>query len=194
MTTHPRHGLAEIIRLWSEGIHPHLPGARLHIYSASLHRAMIAETPGDAPEDAPEDAEEPVFKAIRAAAADGVEIKAPLGDTQMAEIYAEARVHLYPPIASEMYGSTLAESQARGLPAVVGPMDGAKAPALGERVLDGRTGYLAPDAAAFVNLARQLLGDDRVHAGMSRDARTLQGRRGWDLAAIEFETLWARGI
>ncbi len=183
MTTHPKHGMEEIIRLWREGIHPDQPEAELHIYSASLHRAMIGDVPGELGD--------PVFQAARDAP--GVVIKAPLGDGQMARVYEGARLHIYPPIGFEIYCSTLAESQACGLPALVGPMDGNQAPAVGERMHDGRTGYLAPDGAALINLARQLLADDQIYGSLSRDAKTLQGQRGWDVAAIEFEKLWDRG-
>jgi hypothetical protein len=87
----------------------------------------------------------------------------------------------------------LAESQAAGLPAIVRATGGASAQLL-ERVKNGVSGYFAPDDDAFVNLAVALLAPDgAVYRNLARDARTHQRSRGWNDAAIEFETLWTRG-
>ena len=184
VTTHPRHGLAEILELWVARVRPRIEDGELHIYSAGLARAMAGAPPPDGLQ--------PVFEAIRDAADAGVSVKAPGGDQAMAAAYAGAQVHLYPDVPAEIYCATLAESQAAGLPAVA--LNDVGAPgATAERIHDGRTGYRVPDADAFVNLAVQLLGEEGVFEGLKRDALVLQRARSWDVAAIEFETLWGRG-
>ena len=182
MTTHPLHGMTEFVRLWRERIYSQQPAAKLHIYSASLAKAASGSKPLDRIAD--------VFDEVREAADDGVEVKAPGSDADMAAAYAAARVHLYPAIPSEMYGSTLAESQAAGLPAVVLQSDTASPAA--ERVHNGRTGYLVPDLDAAASIALELLSDDfGMYDGLHRDARVLQAARNWETAAIEFEGLWS---
>ena len=103
----------------------------------------------------------------------------------MAKAYARARVHLYPGSEREMYCSTLAESQAVGLPAVARPVGSVK-----ERFTDRQSGFLAPDDDAFVENALAMLKDDEAFQAASKTA-TRSGRgRSWDAAATEFETLF----
>lgn len=185
VTTHPLHGLQNILRLWRERIHPAAPEAQLHVYSGILRRALNSGTV-----DA---AVKPVFEEAQAAQSDGVHIRRPQADPDMAAAYASARAHLYPVIAREMYASTLAESQAAGLPAVIRATGGASAQLL-ERIKNGVTGYFAPDDDAFVNLAVALLAPDgAVYRNLAREARSHQRSRGWNDAAIEFENIWTRG-
>jgi glycosyltransferase involved in cell wall biosynthesis len=181
-TTHPAHGLQRIVRLWRDRIHPARPAAELHIYSAVLRRALDG---GSLP-----DTLESVMDDVRAGRDEGISVRAPLADPGMAEVYGRARVHLYPIIKREMYASTLAESQAAGLPAVVRATGGATAQIL-ERVRNGGTGYFAPDDDAFVNLAQTMLEPEgAVYANVSRTAREEHAGRTWDAAAVEFEALF----
>lgn len=182
MTTHPLHGMTDLVRIWREKIISQRPEARLHIYSASLAKAMAGSKPMDGIAE--------VFEEVREAAGDGVVVKAPGSDAEMATAYASARLHLYPFIPSEMYGSTLAESQAAGLPALVLQREPDSASA--ERVHNGRTGYLVPDMEAVANLALELLSNNvQMYEGLHRDARILQTARKWESTAIEFEGLWS---
>jgi len=181
-TTHPLHGLQDMVRLWAEGIHPLRPEAELHIYSAALSQAIDT---GEA--DAKIAA---VYEGIVGAADKGIRVKKPLPDPDMARVYEEAKVHLYPVISGETYCGTLAESQACGLPAVVNA-SGGEAGVAGARVRNGQTGYLAPDDSAFINLTGEILAEDSgMYRTLHRDALTLQRQRSWQTAAIEFEALW----
>ena len=185
VTTHPLHGLHRILQLWRERIHPARPNAELHVYSAVLRRALNAGSADAALSE--------VYDEIVGARGDKVTVQRPLPDPEMADVYAHARVHLYPVNAREMYASTLAESQAAGLPALVRATGGASAQLL-ERVKNGQSGYFAPDDDAFVNLAVALLDPDgAVYRNLAREARSLQRTRGWNDAAIEFESLWTVG-
>lgn len=182
MTTHPLVGLREVVALWRDHIHPRCPDAELHVYSAALYRA----TQGGGIDDRLSG----IFEVVRDGSAQGIGVRAPRADPEMAEIYRSARVHLYPASVHEMYGSTLAESQAAGLPAIVRSTAGGGAE---ERIRNGQTGYVVPDDEAFANVTVEVLSNDPLQEGLSRDARTMQAGRGWDAAAIEFETLWATG-
>lgn len=181
-TTHPLHGLQKMVRLWRDGIYPKLARAELHVYSAALARC---EAGGEVPENL-----KSIFEDVKDAESDGVWIKTPMADVEMSAAYRNARLHLYPVIATEIYASTLAESQASGLPAVVMASQG-DTQFVSTQVRNGQSGYLAPDDSAFVNLSVEILAEDRkMYKPLHRDALTLQRGRTWMTAAIEFEELW----
>lgn len=180
VTTHPAHDLSWLLDLWVGRVHPAVPQARLLVLSNVLHKGRNgAETP---------DALRPVLEQAVAAAGAGVEIMAPLADAGMAALYRKARVHLYPGHPDDMVCWTLMESQACGLPAVARDLG-----AVRERIRDGQTGQVVPDADAFANLAARLLTDDALFQGMRHDALLLQRERSWDVAAAEFESLIKAG-
>jgi glycosyltransferase involved in cell wall biosynthesis len=177
VTTNPQHGVEQLVDLWVEQILPQAVDARLHIYSAGLFKA---QNTGDVPENL-----KAVFEKIQSAKDSGVVIQKPGSDFEMALAYRSAAVHLYPGVATEIYCSTLAESQAMGLPCVARPVG-----ACSERVKNGQTGFLVPDMAAMVNVSIHLLTKSASRENMSRDCRLMQRGRTWDLAAAEFEALF----
>lgn len=176
-TTHPKHDLDWLLDLWVQRVRPEAPNAQLHVYSAAFKRAERGEAL----------AEEltPIYEKACAGAEHGVTIMAPAGDRDMAKAYARARVHLYPGSEREMYCSTLAESQAVGLPAVARPIGAVK-----ERFIDRQSGFLASDDDAFVENALALLKDDDAFSTASKTARRAGRGRSWDAAASEFESLF----
>lgn len=182
VTTHPLIGLKEIVRLWRRHIHSESAGAELQIYSAALARAAAG---GEIDARLKDIAEE-----IEDAKGEGVSVIVPMADAGMAAVYRTARVHLYPAAPREMYCSTLAESQAAGLPAIVRTPDAGNE-AVTERVRNGQTGYLVPDDDALANVAVEVLTNDPLFESLRRDTRTLQAGRGWGAAALDFEMLWA---
>ncbi len=177
VTTHPVRGLDRLLATWAKRIHSEVPEARLRGYSSVLDRGRLG---GDVP-----DGVRPVLDAALALKGQGVEIERPKADFEMAGDYRAARVHLYPAMETELYCATLAESQACGLPAVARPGG-----AVAERIVEGLTGYVAPDEDAFVNVAVDILLDDETYNALNREAKSLRGKRGWDAAAVEFEELW----
>ncbi len=177
VTSHPRQGLDWLLRLWVDRIHPQLPAAELHVYSASL---VAAEQGREIPE-----AIRPTAEQAKAARSAGVRVFEPGSDPHMAEVYRTARVHLYPGSERDMHCSTLGESQAVGLPGVARPLG-----ATAERIVEGETGFVAPDDEAFVNLTLPLLNDLERFTHISKDARLRQRGRSWDKVAGEFEVLF----
>ena len=177
VTTHPKHDLDWLLDLWIERIRPQAPTAVLQVYSAAFKRAADGE---DIADDLG-----PIFEKARAGADHGVTIMRPAGDRDMARVYARARVHLYPGSEREMYCSTLAESQAVGLPCVARPVGAVK-----ERFTDRQSGFLGPDDDAFVENALTMLNDDDAFSAASKTARRAGRGRSWDAAASEFETLF----
>ena len=178
VTTHPRMDMDWLVSLWTRKIEPLIKGAELHIFSGSLVAGVQGRTLGEEVRD--------LWRQIEAAGGQGVRVRRPLPDHDMAQEYYRARVHLYPGGLGEPFAFTLAESQAAGLPGVT-RRQGAAA----ERIVDGRSGFLTPDDEAFANCAILCLKEDIVYRGRSKDARTMQRGRSWDDAAAEFEALAA---
>jgi glycosyltransferase involved in cell wall biosynthesis len=176
-TVHPLRGLGWLLDLWETSLRPRVGNAELHVFSAALERGFKG---GEVAASI-----RPIFDRAMALAGQGVVIARPRSDPGMAEAYRVARVHLHPGHGDEVYCSTLAESQAVGLPAVV-----RRAAAATERIRDGESGFVVPDDEAFTNCAMLLLTADNVFEGRSRDARAHQRGRTWDDAAAEFETLF----
>lgn len=176
VTTHPQQGLAWLIDIWTKIIHPALPEARLAVYSAALHR-------GTRGEDVAPDLK-PILDLALSASGANVVIVDPRSDQGMAEAYRGARVHLYPSFSQDIACWTLQESQAAGLPAVARLVGGAP-----EHILNGQTGYLVPDAAAFGNVAIQVLSNDAVYQSLSAAAGDIARRRTWEMVAAEFDDL-----
>ncbi len=176
VTTHPLMDLDWLIDLWTREIRSKVENAELQIFSATLDRGLLG---GDVPERI-----QPVLDRALAAREHGVTILRPRADPDMAEAYREARAHLYPGAAAEVYCATLAESQAVGLPAVARPFAATR-----ERVVDGETGFIVPDDLAFASCAILLLENVGVFEGRSEAARATQRGRDWDAAAAEFEAL-----
>lgn len=176
-TIHPQAGLDGIIRLWTRRVRPDVPGAELHIYSAILDRGRNG---ADIPQ-----AVRAVLDLALAAAEQGVVLRRPEPDPQMAQAYRVARAHLYPGQRGEIYGFTLAESQAMGLPGIVRAAN----PALLGRIVDRQTGIIAADDEAIAAGTITLLSDNLAFERMSATSRTLHRGRSWAVAASEFEGL-----
>ncbi|MDP6476251.1 MAG: glycosyltransferase [Alphaproteobacteria bacterium] len=177
VTTHPRHGLDWLLNIWTSRIHPKVPAAELHIFSAAFKKAAAGET-------LPDDLNEIYRKAI-AAEQSGIVIKAPAGDRDMSQSYRRARVHLYPGSDKEMYCSTLAESQAVGVPAVARPMGAVK-----ERVIGDKSAFLTDSDGDFADHAIRMLSDEEEFKSASIVARRHGRSRSWDTTASEFETIF----
>ena len=174
VTSHPQHGLSWLIDLWATRIQPAMPAARLAIYSASLAKAQQSG------EVAAELA--PIFAQVKAAADKNVIIAEPMSDDGMAAVFRTARVHLYPGHQQDFACWTLAESQAAGLPAVARALGGTS-----ERIANGQTGFIVPDADAFANVVLQILGDDGVYTSLHEEAAQITRVRTWQAAAEELD-------
>lgn len=178
VTSHPLHGLAWLLDLWQTRIHPKMPSVKLSIFSASLGKGLRGEpVPADIAA---------ALKQVAAAAPANVTVANPISDDGMAMVYRTARVHLYPGHEQDFACWTLAESQAAGLPAVARPLGGAA-----ERIANGQSGFIVPDAEAFANVTMQILGDDGVHRALTEGADQISRRRTWPQAAEELDAFVA---
>lgn len=176
-TTHPLHGLTNILELWRGRIHPEKPDAKLTVYSSALAKGVAGEDVSDAVK--------PVLELIRSCQDANVEVSAPKGDRTMADAYRRSRVHLYPGHEKDFACWTLRDSQAVGVPAVARGLGGV------EDVVDnGKTGFIVPDDDAFANVALQLLSDDDAYSSLHEAASATERRKTWAAAADIVVQMW----
>lgn len=178
VTTHPAQGLLWLLDIWTTQVHPQMPEARLAVYSAVLTKGLKGE-------EIPA-AIMPILEQVKAAASANVVVVEPRSDDGMAEVYRASRVHLYPGDAQDYACWTLGESQAAGLPAVGRNLGGVI-----ERIDNGQTGYVVPDAAAFANVTLEILKNDAVYKSLSDTAAEPARRRPWASAAEELDAFVA---
>jgi Glycosyl transferases group 1 len=175
-TSNPLRGLGWLLDLWVARIAPAVPGAQLHIYAG-------AATYGAAGSAAAARMERVLARA-EALAGCGVRRFAPVGHDALAGVLADARAMLYRGDPGETFCLALAEAQAMGIPAVVGPLG-----AVAERVIDGVTGRVAAGDEAFAAAAIAVLRDDALWRDWHLAALDKQRGLSWDGVAARFEAL-----
>ncbi|HVC53573.1 MAG TPA: glycosyltransferase family 4 protein [Stellaceae bacterium] len=174
-TSNPLRGLDWLLDLWVARIRPAVPRAELHIYAGP---AVYGQQSGGAMEA--------VLARAEGLAAHGVRRHAPVGRGALVSVLGGARAMLYRGDPGETFCLALAEAQAMGVPAVVQPLG-----AVAERVIDGETGRVAGNDAAFVEAAIAVLSDDALWRRWHRDALIRQSGLSWDAVAARFEALIA---
>ncbi len=175
--SNPLRGLDWLLDLWERRIGPAAPGAELHLYTG-------AATYGGDPKLAARAA--PVLERARGLEAAGVRLLPPVNRAGLAQAYAGARVMLYRGDPGETYCLSLAEAQAAALPCVITDLG-----SVAERVVDGETGVVARDEAAFAAAAIRLLTDDAAWSAMHHAALARGTGPDWDSVAAGFEALAA---
>lgn len=177
-TSNPLRGLDWLLELWRSHIRPACPAAELHLFSG----AMTYGAHGAAREARMR----PVLEKAVSMATAGVVLRDPVHKSDLARELASSRVLLYRGDPGETFCLAVAEAQAAGLPAVVRDIG-----CVAERIVHGKTGFVADDDAAFAAAAVKLLGDDDHWRAQSASAIALQRDWTWDRAARSFESLIA---
>ncbi|MBZ0137351.1 MAG: glycosyltransferase family 4 protein [Planctomycetes bacterium] len=98
--------------------------------------------------------------------------------------FRESALYCLTPIYPEAFGNTFLEAQLAGLPVVTSNFG-----ALPEFVLDGKTGFIAPEAEMVEHTAsalRKLLTDEALRERMGAAAREHAGTYSWDKSAREY--------
>jgi glycosyltransferase involved in cell wall biosynthesis len=174
--SNPTRGLDWLLTLWAQRIHPRLPTAELHVFSGpSVYGAFGASKAREM---------EPILEYARQLADRGVVLRPPVSKGVLADEMRAARALVYRGDKEETFCLAVAEAQAAGLPAVVGPLG-----CMAERVVDGETGFVEGDERLFADKTLALLTDDRLWRRMSRRSLERQRAWGWDEAASAFEKL-----
>ena len=176
-TSNPLRGLDWLLDLWVARIAPQVPGAELHIYAGPA-------VYGGALGTAHAEAMEAVLARADALYAQGVRRHTPVGRDKLAEVLAGARAMLYRGDPGETFCLALAEAQAMGVPAVVQPIG-----SVTERVIDGKTGRIAPTDDDFVDAAVAVLRDDDLWRRWHHGALATQRGLTWDAVGARYEAL-----
>ncbi|HTV44658.1 MAG TPA: glycosyltransferase [Stellaceae bacterium] len=178
-TSNPLRGLDWLLDLWVARIAPAVPGAELHVYAGNpVGGDPVGGNAGKAERVAA------VLARAEALGGAGVRRFAPIAHDALAAALPDARVMLYRGDPGETFCLALAEAQAMGVPAVVTPLG-----AVGERVLDGVSGRVAADDAAFAAAAVAVLRDDTLWRRWHQGALAQQRGLSWDAVAARFEAL-----
>lgn len=175
-TSNPTRGLDWLLDKWRDGIYPACPTAELHLFSGpATYGSFGASRAGQMQE---------VLQKAEALAGVGVILRDPVPKDTLAGELAQARVLLYRGDPGETFCLAVGEAQAAGLPCVVQDVG-----CVAERVVDGKTGFVAPDDKSFVESAIRLLSDDQLWQSQSDAALSCQRGWSWDDAASQFEEL-----
>jgi glycosyltransferase involved in cell wall biosynthesis len=174
-TSNPLRGLDWLLDLWAARIAPAMPEAELHVYAGPA----VYGAGGEAARRM-----EAVLARADALYPQGVRRHKPVRHDELAAVLARSRVMLYRGDPGEAFCTALAEAQSIGLPAVVQPLG-----MVAERVIDGATGSVAADDAAFADAAIRLLSDDELWRRFHREALARQRGLSWDEVAARYEAL-----
>ena len=175
-TSSPLRSLDWLLDLWAAEIHPKLPTAELHVFSSP-------KTYGEHG-NARAGQMNAVLEQASALADAGVVLREPLPKAALAAQLSGFRALLYRGDPGETYCLAVGEAQAVGVPSVVQNIG-----CVAERVVDGVTGYVAADDAAFAERAIALLSDDALWQAQHDAALSRQRNWSWDDAAAAFERL-----
>ncbi len=178
-TSNPLRSLDWLLELWGRDIYPNVPAAELHIFSgASTYKAQ--GTPlGDKMES--------VLNQAKAMRSQGVILRTPVAKSELRQELLSCRALLYRGDVGETFCLAVGEAQAMGIPAVVQPIG-----CVAERVVDGKTGYVAQTDADFAHKSIDILRNDQLWLDMHRNAIQLQQNWNWDRAAEAFEKMALR--
>ena len=172
--SNPQRNLRRLVELWAASILPRVPGAVLDLYG------MNRLQPGDdawrlwdgdlLPSGMPAEVKASVRGHPSASRQD------------LIAAMRGSRVMLYLGHKAESFCIVVAEAQALGVPAVVGPIT-----ALPERVIDGVTGYVRGDEAEFAERSVALMTDDELWRRQHEAALAQQQGISWAEHAARLE-------
>ena len=174
-TSNPLRGLEWLLDLWVKRIAPFVPSAELHVYCGPT----VYGADGDNARRM-----EAVLARVEGLYDCGVRRHPPVRHEDLAAVLAQSRVMLYRGNSGEAFCTALAEAQSIGLPVVVQPVG-----MVAERVVDGITGMVAADDAAFAAAAIRLLRDDERWRRFHKEALARQRGLSWDEVAARYEAL-----
>lgn len=175
-TSNPTRGLDWLLDIWGKGIHPACPAAELHLFSGPATYGSFGAARAEQMQA--------VLEKAAALSGSGVVLREPVPKDALAAELAQARVLLYRGDPGETFCLAVGESQAAGLPCVVQDIG-----CVAERIIDGKTGFVAMDDDSFVASSVRLLSDDQLWQSQSNAALAGQRGWGWDDAAARFEEL-----
>lgn len=153
----PYRDAENLVRIWVEAVHPHLPNAEFHLFCGDWHPAAYSD--------------ETLERC-------GVILRPRLSKPAIADEMRKARVMLYRGHKDETYCLAAAESIAMGLPVVTAGIG-----ALNERVIHGTTGLLGSSDKEFADAAIRILTDDQLWQYLHEEGLKTRAGYSWDAIA-----------
>ena len=175
-TSNPLRSLDWLLDVWVGSIRPHVSAAELHVFAGAATYGSVGEAKADAMNS--------VLARTRALESDGVTLRGPVPKAALIEELRTARLMLYRGDLNETFCLAVGEAQAMGVPAVVENLG-----SVSERVIDGETGFIAPDDTVFADHAVALLSNDELWRSQHLAALNQQRNWRWPQAAAAFEKL-----
>jgi len=175
-TSNPLRSLDWLLDIWGGEIQPQVPGAELHVFAGAATYGSVGEKKSGAMEA--------VLDKARTLEGKGVVLRGPVPKAELIRELRQSRAMLYRGDINETFCLAVGEAQAMGVPAVVENLG-----SVVERVIDGETGFVASNDAAFADAARRLLTDDALWLAQHNAALDKQRSWRWPQAAEAFERL-----
>jgi glycosyltransferase involved in cell wall biosynthesis len=122
-------------------------------------------------------------------AGQGVVLHPAVAKDDLVEALRESRVMLYRGDLGETYCFAAAEAQAMGVPLVTAGVG-----SLAERLIDGKTGFLAPDEEKFAACSCRLLKDEALWTAQHKAALDRRRSFTWADAAAMWEVQFLKGL
>lgn len=169
--SNPRRNLDWILALWSRYIHAAMPTAQIHIYAGRGNYGARKDDKLDA-----------ALAKVEPYAAKGVFLHDPLPKEHLVSAMQKSRVMLYRGDPGETFCFAAAEAQAAGVPLVTAGLG-----SLGERVVDGKTGFLRDEPQAFAEAALRLLREDALWQKQHEAALAMRESLSWGKVAAAWE-------
>jgi len=173
-TSRPTLNLKGLVEIWAQRILPRVPDAVLDVYG--VHDLKAGRDAWQAWEGTY------LPSGVSPAAKRSVRVHPSVSRKALIEANRSARVLLYLGHKAEAFCLAVAEAQALGVPAVVGPVA-----AVPERVIDGVTGFHHADPQKFADAAVAVLTDDALWRRQHEAALRQRQGIGWAEAAGRFE-------
>jgi len=175
-TSNPMRSLDWLMEIWSTKIHSNIPNAELHVFSSPKTYSATSSDKGRLMIN--------IINKAKKLRNNGIILRDVLPKSQLAKEFIDSRVLLYKGDLGETYCLALGESQASGIPAVIQDIGCVK-----ERIIDGKTGFVAKNDDEFAKRAIEILTDDDLWRRLHKNTFQLQRGWTWDDAAKEFEKL-----
>jgi glycosyltransferase involved in cell wall biosynthesis len=175
-TSNPMRSLDWLLEIWGRDIQPKVPAAELHVFAGSATYGSVGERNKNVMDE--------ILARAKSLERKGVVVRGAVPKATLIRELRGCRAMLYRGDLEETFCLAVGEAQAMGVPAVVENIG-----SVSERVIDGETGFVAPDDIAFAEAAKRLLTDDALWRRQHLAALERQRSWRWADAAAAFERL-----
>ena len=177
VTTNPKYGLINLLKIWKNNIQPQNPDAKLKVFSNILFRSINSGEP--------DSSISALVDYYLTCSECNIEVISPKGDREMAKEYHNSRVHLYQSHKLDLACWTLRDSQAAKLPAISTSLGG-----VDDIIINSKTGYIVPDEEAMVNICSKILSEDTFYTSLKLGFESTTRELSWEKTAEMVSQIW----